>query len=189
MNDAVICIADTLKQSGRIIGPKMQVELLRFPLTRFQLFFRVERQLDHALKKLIGRQSCKIPEHEFLHVQPHEVAQLQRPVPCRKDKIPVSTVDHDDVALGVEAAAPELAGRALEGVTEKPSRVDDRGGHSNFQTIRDCNQRFGRHRNLALYRGDFQAGEPWGHGSSVLDLLIRDTFQGPLAFEQFPGEG
>jgi hypothetical protein len=157
-------------------------------LSRFQLFFRVERQLDHALKELIGRQSCKILEYEFLHVQPHEVAQLQRPVPC-KDEIPVSAVDHDDVALGVEAAAPQLAGRALEGVTGKPSRVDDRGGHYVFQTVRDCNQRFGRHRNLALYRGDFQAGEPWASGSSVLDLLIRDTFQGPIAFDQFLGEG
>jgi len=81
-------------------------------LIGFQLFFRVERQLDHALKELIGRQSCKILEHEFLHVQPHEVAQLQRPVPCRKDEIPVSAVDHDNVALGVKAAAPELAARS-----------------------------------------------------------------------------
>jgi len=48
----------------------------RFRLGRFELFFRVEGKLDHALEELIGRQSREILEHELFDVQAHEIAQL-----------------------------------------------------------------------------------------------------------------
>lgn len=43
-------------------------------LGRFQLLFRIERQLDHALEQLISRQTRKVLQHQFFDIQPHEVA-------------------------------------------------------------------------------------------------------------------
>src|ERR1700682_1012079 len=76
------------------------------PSARFQLFFCIQRQLDHALEQLIGGQSREVLEHQLLDVESHQVAQLQRAIACREHKVAMPTVDHDDVALGVETAAP-----------------------------------------------------------------------------------
>jgi hypothetical protein len=41
----------------------------RNPLEGLQLLFRVEREFDHPLKQLIGRQAREIPKHQLLHVE------------------------------------------------------------------------------------------------------------------------
>jgi len=79
-------------------------------LSRFQLLFCIQRQLDHSLEQLIGGQASEILEHKFFHVEANQVAQLKGSVPSREHEIPMSAVDDDDVALGIEAATPQFAG-------------------------------------------------------------------------------
>ena len=95
------------------------IHIIACSLTGFELFFRIERQLDHALEQLIGGQSREILEHELFDVQSHQVAQLQCAIARREHEIPMTAVDDDDVALGVEAATPQFAGGSLEGVARQ----------------------------------------------------------------------
>ncbi len=111
---------------------------------RLQLLFCIQRQLNHPFEQLIGGQSCEILEHELFDVEPHEVTELQGAIAGGEHKVAVAAVDHDDVALGVEAAAPQLAGGALEGVAGKAAGVDDGGGDCAFEAVGDRNQCFGR---------------------------------------------
>src|SRR5437879_4222818 len=66
-----------------------------------QMLLRSQRQLDHPLQELIGRQADEIVQDQLLGVEAHQVAQLQRLVARGIDEIAVGVVDDDDVALGV----------------------------------------------------------------------------------------
>ena len=103
-----------------------------------QFLLCVQRQLDHALEELICRQAGEILEDELFDVEAHEVAELQGAVAGGEHEIAVAAVDHDDVALGVEAAAPEFAGGALEGVAGKAAGVVDGGADRALEAVGDC---------------------------------------------------
>src|SRR5271156_4964691 len=97
-------------------------------------------------------------------------------------------VDDDDVALGVEAAAPQLAGGSLKGVAGQASGVDDSGGHCALQAIGDRDEAFRGDRDLALRHGNFEASQPGNCRSSIPHLLIRDAVQAALTVDQLPSE-
>src|SRR5256885_12986316 len=81
---------------------------LRRSAGRLQLLLGVQRKLDHALEQLLCGNAGEVAEHELLDVEPHEVAQLKRAIARREDEVAMAAVDDDDVALGFEAAPPEL---------------------------------------------------------------------------------
>jgi hypothetical protein len=43
-----------------------------------KLVLRIKRQLAHALEKLIPGNAAKISQHEFLDIEPYEIAQFER---------------------------------------------------------------------------------------------------------------
>src|SRR5215471_197833 len=102
-------------------------------LPGLQLFFGIERQLDHALEQLLRRNAGEVPEHELLHVEAHEITQLQCATLAREHKVTMPTVNDDQVALGIEPRPPHLAGRSLEGVSGKPARSSYRRSHGSFE--------------------------------------------------------
>src|SRR5437016_6613160 len=79
-----------------------------FRATISQMLLGAQRQFDHAFKQVVCRKAGEIMQDQLLRIQPNEVAKLQRLAARGVDKIPVSVIDDDDVALGVEFRAPGL---------------------------------------------------------------------------------
>src|ERR1700722_6854921 len=71
---------------------------VQVPTRPSQILLRPQRQLDHPLQQLFGRQPDEIPHDELLGVEAHEVAQLERLAARGEHEIAVAVVDHDDVA-------------------------------------------------------------------------------------------
>ena len=71
-----------------------------------KLVLRIERQLDHALEKLIPGNAAKISQHELLDIEPYEIAQFERLGTRGEHEIAMAVVHDDHVARRIEAGAP-----------------------------------------------------------------------------------
>src|SRR6516164_7403299 len=71
-----------------------------------KLVLRVERQLDHALEKLIPGNAAKISQHELLDIEPYQITQFERLDTRGEHKIAMAVVHDDHVARRIEAGAP-----------------------------------------------------------------------------------
>src|SRR6516162_8421040 len=71
-----------------------------------KLVLRIERQLDHALEKLIPGNAAKISQHELLDIEPYEIAQFERLDTRGEHEIAMAVVHDDHVARRIEAGAP-----------------------------------------------------------------------------------
>ncbi|MGZ4847869.1 MAG: hypothetical protein ACXV3E_08825, partial [Halobacteriota archaeon] len=67
-----------------------------------------------------------------------------------KHKVAVTAVDHDDVALSIEATAPQFSGGPFEDVARQPSRSDYGRAHRNLEAISDRYQGLGSTGSLSL---------------------------------------
>src|SRR5580704_10785247 len=104
-------------------------------LPRFELLFRIQRQLDHSLEQLIRRCSGKILQHQLFDIQSHQVTQLQCTIARRKHKVAMTTVDDDDIAIAVETTAPQFSSRPFKRVARKAARIDNGRAHGGVQTV------------------------------------------------------
>ena len=68
-----------------------------------KLFLRIERQLDHALEKLIPGNAAKISQHERLDIEPYEIAQFERLGTRGEHEVTMAVVHDDHVARRIEA--------------------------------------------------------------------------------------
>ena len=60
---------------------------------RFQLLLRIKRQLDHALEQLLRGNAGEVLQHQLLHVEPYQIAELQRAIFCCEYEVTMSVVD------------------------------------------------------------------------------------------------
>ena len=81
-----------------------------------EIFFRIQRQLDHPLQQLLGRTAGEISVNHFLCKQATNITQLERSVSGGVDEVAMTVVDDDDVLLYVIFGPPQLAGRFRERV-------------------------------------------------------------------------
>src|SRR5438874_4528889 len=139
---------------------------------RFQLLLRIERQLDHALEQLLRGDAGEVFQHELLHIEPYQIAELQRAIFCCKYEVTMSVVDDDEITLGIEPGSPELPRRPLEGVARKPARVNDRGAHRGLETSGDRDQGFRGASDVALGDRHLQSRETRCCRCQVLDFLV-----------------
>ena len=71
-----------------------------------KLVLRIERQLNHALEKMIPGKAAKISQHELLDIESYEIAQFERLGTRGEHEIAMAVVHHDHVARRIEAGAP-----------------------------------------------------------------------------------
>src|SRR5215472_7680897 len=84
----------------------------------FQFLFDIERELNHPLS-YFGRPTFQqVSKHQLLNVQPHEIAQLERPTARSEDKVAVAAVHDNQVAVGIESRAPQFPRGPFERVLE-----------------------------------------------------------------------
>src|SRR5205807_10553193 len=139
-----------------------------------QMLFGAQRQLYHALQQLVSGQSDEIVDDEFLGVEAHQIAQLERLAARSVDEIPVAVVDDDEVALRVEAGAPRLPGRAFEGVARKPGGRAARAAQLGEQFMGDGEEALAGTNNIVLAHAHLDAGEArFGWRKKSRDLILR----------------
>src|SRR5882762_7193700 len=87
------------------------------PSGGLQFLFDIERELNHALHQLFGWQSRKVPEHQLLDIEPHEIPQLERAAARGEDKIAMPVIHDDQIPPSVESRAPQFPGGPFKRVT------------------------------------------------------------------------
>ena len=65
------------------------------------MLFRAQREFDHPLEKLVGRQADEVSQDQFLGIKAHEVTQLEGLVPPRINEIPMAIVNSHALAPGI----------------------------------------------------------------------------------------
>ena len=85
----------------------------------FEVFFGIERKLNHALEEVVGGKPGEVVVNQLLNIQAADVAKFERAAARGIHEITVGIVYDDQVARLIITRPPKFAGSPFEGVCRK----------------------------------------------------------------------
>src|SRR5258706_287320 len=101
----MICFGKNKRsRAKRKLSPQTSVKLINSAAGKkavpsqarsFKILLNVKAQFDEPFEQLLGGHPDKISQHQFLCIQPADIAQLKGFVASRVNEIAMTAVDHD----------------------------------------------------------------------------------------------